>query len=98
MEPRTSAASSASVERVAMIEVAVVEVVAIDDRSAVRNVGVVVVDHCSAMPVVSPVMPAPPISSKKADAKADSESNSRSGQEDSRNRDRKSTRLNSSHT
>ena len=83
MEPRTSAARSASVERVPMIEVAVVEVVAIDDRSAVRDVGVVVVDRCSAVPVVSPVMPAPPISSKKADAKADSESNPRSGQEDS---------------
>src|SRR5260370_4270210 len=41
VEPLTSAAKSASVERVAMIEVAVVEVVAIDDRSAVRNVGVV---------------------------------------------------------
>src|SRR5437667_2549051 len=83
MEPRTSAARSASVERVAMIEVAVVEVVAIDDRPAVRNVGVVVVDHCSAVPVVSPVMPAPPVSSKKTDAKADSESNPRSRQEDS---------------
>src|SRR6266852_4015011 len=82
MEPRTSAARSASVERVAMIEVAVVEVVAIDDRSAVRNVGVVVVDRCSAVPVVSPVMPAPPISSAKAEPEADSESNPRSGQED----------------
>src|SRR5216683_7550926 len=87
MEPRTSAARSASVERVAMIEVAmievaVVEVVAIDDRSAVRNVGVVVVDRCSAVPVVSPVMPAPPISSEKAEPEADSESNPRSGQED----------------
>src|SRR5438309_485815 len=88
-EPRTSAARSASVERVAMvevsaIEVAVVDVVAIDDRSAVRDVGVVVVNHCSAVPVVSPVMPAPPISPKKADAKADSESNPHSGQEDPR--------------
>src|SRR2546422_740334 len=50
MEPRTSAGRSASVGRVAMvevaaIEVAVVEVVAIDDRSAVRDVGVVVVNH-----------------------------------------------------
>ena len=82
MEPRTSAARSASVERVPMIEVAVVEVVAIDDRSAVRNVGVVVVDRCSAVPVVSPVMPAPPISSKKTEPEADSKSNPRSGQED----------------
>src|SRR5713226_5342771 len=86
MEPRTSAARSASVERVAMIEVAVVEVVAIDDRSAVRNVGVVVVDRCSAVPVVSPVMPAPPISSKKTEPEADSKSNPRSGQEYPRHR------------
>src|SRR5260370_21601444 len=86
VEPLTSAAKSASVERVAMIEVAVVEVVAIDDRSAVRNVGVVVVDRCPAVPVVSPVMPAPPISSKKTDAKADSESNPHSGKEYPRHR------------
>src|SRR5260370_13850385 len=88
-EPRTSAARSASVERVAMvevsaIEVAVVEVVAIDDRSAVRDVGVVVVNHCSAVPVVSPVMPAPPISSEKTDPEADAKSNPRSCQEDPR--------------
>src|SRR6266849_3080169 len=91
MEPRTSAARSASVERVAMIEVAmievaVVEVVAIDDRSAVRDVGVVVVDRCSAVPVVSPVMPAPSISSEKAEPEADSKSNPRSGQEYPRHR------------
>src|SRR5258708_14339669 len=49
MEPRTSAARSASVERVPMIEVAVVEVLAIDDRPAVRTVGVLVVDHYSAV-------------------------------------------------
>ena len=90
MEPRTSAARSASVERVARaevaaIEVAVVEVVAINDRSAVRDVGVVVVNHCPAVPVVSPVMPAPPISSEKAEPEADSKSNPRSGQEDPRN-------------
>src|SRR5712692_10606839 len=84
VEPRTSAARFASVERVAMVEVAAIEVVAIDDRSAVRDVGVVVVDHCPAVPVVSPVMPAPPISSEKADSEADSNSNPHSGQEDSR--------------
>ena len=84
MEPRTSAARSASVERIAMVEVAMVEVVAIDDGSAVGDVGVVVVDHCPAVPVISPVMPAPPISSEKAEPEADSESNPRSGQEDPR--------------
>jgi len=50
MERRTSAAKSVSVKRVAMadvaaIEISVVEAAAIDDRSAVRDVGVVVVDH-----------------------------------------------------
>ena len=89
MEPRTSAAGPASVERVAMVEVAVievgvVEVVAIDDRSAVGDVGVVVVDYPVAMPVASPVMPAPTIPSEETDAEADSKSNPRSGQEDPR--------------
>ena len=86
-EARTSAARSASVERVAvveiaMVEVAVVKVVAVDDRSAVGDVGVVVVDHTVAMPVASPVMPAPTISSEKAHAETDSESNPGSGEED----------------
>ena len=50
VEPRTSAAGPSSVERVAMIEVAVIEVVvaeivAINDRPAVGDVGVVVIDH-----------------------------------------------------
>src|SRR5580692_10928928 len=55
----------ASVEGMAMAEAAVVEVVAaevvaIDDRSATGDVRVVIVDHGPAVPVVSPVMPAPP--------------------------------------
>src|SRR5467141_3993814 len=89
VEPPTSAARSASVERVAMVEIAVVEiaaaavkVVAIDDGSAVGNVGVVIVDHSVAMPVASPVMPAPTIPSEEADAEPDSKSDTRSGQED----------------
>ena len=89
MEPRTSAAGPASVERVAMVEVAVIEVVvaeivAINDRPAVGDVGVVVVNHPMAMPVASPVMPAPTISSEETDAEPDSKSNPRSGEEDSR--------------
>jgi len=85
----TSAARPASVKRVAMAEVvmvkvAVVEVVAIDDSSAVRNVGVVVVDHPMTMPIASPVMPAPAKSTKEADAEADSKSNTRSRQKDPR--------------
>src|SRR6267154_627436 len=89
VEPQMSAAGPASVERVAMVEVAVVEVVvakivAINDRPAVGDVGVVVVNHPVAMPVASPVMPAPTISSKETDAEPDSKSNPHSGQEDSR--------------
>src|SRR5713226_4447911 len=84
VKPRTSAARSASVERVAVMEVSVVKVVAIDDGSAVGDVRVVVVDHPVAMPVASPVMPAPPESSEEADPEADSKSNSRSSQEDPR--------------
>src|SRR6267154_1909352 len=91
VEPRTSAAEPASVERVAMVEVAVVEVVvakivAINDRPAVGDVGVVVVNHPMAMPVASPVMPAPTISSEEADAEPDSKSDPRAGKEDSRHR------------
>ena len=91
MEPRTSAARSVSVERVAVVEVAVieivvVEVVAINDRSAVRDVGVVVVDHPMAMPVASPVMPAPTISSEEADSKSNPEGNYGTGKKDSGHR------------
>ena len=89
MEGRTSAAGPASVERVAMVEVAVIEVVvaeivAINDRPAAGDVRVVVVDYPVAMPVASPVMPAPTISSEETDAEPDSKSNPRSGEEDSR--------------
>ena len=45
VERRTSAAKSVSVERVAMADVAAIEIVAIDDRSAVGDVGVVVIDR-----------------------------------------------------
>src|SRR5882757_7073453 len=88
VEPRTSAAEPASVERVAMVEVAVIEVVvaeivAINDRPAVGDVGVVVVNHPMAMPVASPVLPAPTMSSEETDAEPNSKSNPRSGEEDS---------------
>ena len=44
VERRSSAARSVSLERVAMADVAAIEIVAIDDRSAVGDVGVVVID------------------------------------------------------
>src|SRR5260370_26703221 len=89
VEPLTCDARPASVECVAVVEVAVieivvVEVVAINDRPAVGDVGVVVVNHPMAMPVASPVMPSPTISSEETDAEPNSKSNPRSGEEDSR--------------
>src|SRR6267378_2557648 len=74
------------VARVAVVEVVAGDVVAIDDRSAMGDVGVVVVDHAMAMPIASPVMPAPTISSEETDAEPDSKSDPRSSKEDSRNR------------
>src|SRR6267154_2117289 len=79
VEPLTCAARPTSVERVA-----VVEVVTINDRPAVGDVGVVIVNHPMAMPVASPVMPAPTISSEETDAEPNSKSNPPSGKEDSR--------------
>src|ERR1017187_938506 len=50
-----------------------IEVVAIDENSAVGNVGIVVKNDAVAMPVVSPVVPAPAESAKEADPKPRSE-------------------------
>jgi hypothetical protein len=63
------------VESIAVVEIVavVIEVVAIDDRAAVGDVGVVVVDRPPAVPVIIPVMPAPPKSSEKADSKSTTE-------------------------
>jgi hypothetical protein len=78
-------------ERVAVVEVAAVEVaaaaikvVAIDNGSAAGDVGVVVVSYAMAMPVASPVMPAPTISAEETDAEPDSKPNPHSGQENPR--------------
>jgi hypothetical protein len=56
-----------------MIEAAVVEVVAVNDGSAVGNIGVVVVDHPMVMPVPSPVVPSPTKSSKESDPESRAE-------------------------
>ena len=68
----------------AVIRVTSGSVVVIDDRSAVGDVGVVVVEHPMAAPVASPVAPTPPKSSEETDPEADSESNPYSAQEDAR--------------
>ena len=96
MERRMSISGPASVESVTMVEIAmakvavikiaVIKVAAIDDRSAVRDIRVVVVDYSAAVPVVSPVMPSPPKSSEEADAKSKTERDCGAGKKDSGNR------------
>src|SRR5438876_4110184 len=66
----------------AMIEIVVVEVVAIDDGCAMGDVGVVVVDYPVAMPIASPVMPAPSKSPEEADSKSNPERDCRPSQKD----------------
>jgi hypothetical protein len=72
MESWISASESAPVKPVAVVEIAAVmiEVVAIDDRPAVGDVGVVIVDRGATAPIIIPVMPAPSKSSEKADSKS----------------------------
>ena len=66
----TVKAAFVSTKAAAMVEVGV-KVVAINDRPAMREVRVVVVDDSAAvMPVVPPVVPAPPKAAKKADSEA----------------------------
>jgi len=80
MESWISASGSASVERVAVVEIAavviesvVIEVVAVDDRAAVGDVGVVVVSRAVTVPIIIPMVPAPPKSTEEADSKSTSE-------------------------
>src|SRR3979490_467803 len=77
METWISASGSASVKRIAVIESAAggIEIVAIDDRAAVRDVSVVVVNCGATVPVIIPVMPAPPESSEETDSKSSTEVN-----------------------
>ena len=57
--------TSAAVE----IRSTAVKVVAIDDRAAVRDVGVVVIDDSTVVvPIVSPMMPAPAEAGKESNA------------------------------
>src|SRR5579872_6035931 len=56
----------------------VIEMVAIDESSAVGDVGVMVVSHVVPAPVESPVAPAPPEASEQADPEAGAERDSRS--------------------
>src|SRR5580700_6319187 len=58
------------------------KVVAIDDRPAMGDVRIVVVDHpSSAVPIEAPIVPAPTEAAKEAYAEAKSKSDSRTSQE-----------------
>lgn len=59
----------------------VIEIVAIDENSAVGYVAVVVKHDPVVTPIVSPVPPAPAKPAKEADSKAEAKRNSRTGKE-----------------
>jgi len=62
--------SAGSVKPVGTVKsTGMIEVIAIDKNSAVRDVGVVVVNNSVAMPVVSPMVPTPAESAVEADSK-----------------------------
>ena len=86
MEPRISTRapalkSASTMKSAAMIEVPgrAIERVVIGEDSAVGDVGVVVEDDSVAMPIISPVVPAPAEAAEEADAIAEAKRNSRSG-------------------
>jgi len=58
---------------VGTIKAGVIEIIAIDDRSAMGDVGVVIVEYPVAAPVASPVIPAPPKASEETDSESNSE-------------------------
>src|ERR1700676_2588463 len=67
----------------AMVEAAVVEVAAVHDRSTVREIRVVVVNHPVPVPVPSPVIPSPTKSSKESDSESRAEVKPRAVKKDS---------------
>ena len=57
----------------AAVEIAAIDVVAIDDRSAMGDVGIVIIGHATAVPVVAPMAPAPPEPSEETNSKSSAE-------------------------
>jgi hypothetical protein len=64
-----SSRASAMKSVCSMKSTAAIEVVTIDENSAVGDIGIVVENDVMVMPVLSPVVPAPAIPSEKADPK-----------------------------
>src|SRR5579864_8155725 len=77
MKSRTSASRAVSVECVPAVKIAVIEVVAIEDCAAVRDVSIVVVSYFVVMPVTIPVVPPPAKSPEETDSKSSPEVQSR---------------------
>jgi len=77
------AGSPAAMKSPAMKSAGVIEVVAIDEDSAVGDVGVVVVNDSVVMPIISPVVPSPAKPAKEADSEAEAKRNPRTGKEQS---------------
>src|SRR5579871_319317 len=57
-----------------------IEVVAVDEDSAVRDVSGVIENHIVVVPIVSPMSPAPPESMEEADAETKAKRDSRTGE------------------
>src|SRR5437016_941225 len=81
VEPRTSAARSVSVERIAMVEVAAVAEITVGEPVVTKIPAVgdpfMMIEECSTvMPVVPPVTPAPCKTSEEADSKSNTEGQS----------------------
>ena len=66
-----------SVVEIAVVEVVVAEIIAIDDRPAVGDVGVVVVNNSVVVPIVSPVVPTPAITAEEPNSKTKTKRDSR---------------------
>src|SRR5580704_4440716 len=68
--PRRCARSAGSIEVLAVGA----KIIAIDDRSAVRDVGIVVVDDSpGAVPVVTPMVPSPAKAAEESNSEAEAE-------------------------
>src|SRR5579862_7510159 len=76
----TREASGFSVKSAAVKSASTIEVVAIDEDSAVRDVSVVIENHIVVVPVVSPVSPPPTKSTKESDSETKAERDSRTGE------------------
>ena len=74
-----SSRSSAMKTVSAMKSASSIERIVIDENSAVGDVGVVVVNNSVAVPIVSPVVPAPAKAAEEADSKTEAKPNPRTG-------------------